>query len=67
MATLDVAALTGDEINTLRLRLLAEQDKRARFEQAPQSIATAVRDAVDVGVDEATIREAVEAALGEVA
>lgn len=67
MATLDVTALTADEINALRLQLLAEQDKRARFEQAPQSIATAVRDAVDVGVSEAVIREAVETALGEVA
>lgn len=64
---IDVTTMTNTQMSDLRLRLLAEQDRRARFEQAPSSIATAVRDAVDVGVTEAVIREAVEAALGEVA
>lgn len=60
---MDLTTYTADELDTLRVDVLTEQERRARVEAAPEQLETLTRAAIACGVPETAVREAVEQGL----
>ncbi len=63
MTPADLMTLTVTALDRLHLDVLSERARRQRIAQAPQHIASAITDALAVGVDAAVIQAAIDNAM----
>ena len=61
----DLTALTDDDLDSLRVAVLTEQERRARIATGPARLADDARALIAAGADPDTLRDAVEDALTE--
>lgn len=60
---MDLTTLTDDQLDTRRVAVLTEQERRAKLAQLPDQLATMARDAADAGCNPDELLERVTDAL----
>lgn len=60
---MDLTEYTDEDLNTLRIAVLAEGERRARIAQIPAQITSLARSAKEAGIPDEDVRAAAEDGL----